>query len=76
MPIETTPSGATLVTGPAIPDVRLITLKHALRLEVAGLTRRGSSAYAILKREFGYRGDKRAVLAAVSADIENMLSGA
>lgn len=64
MSTEPTPSGAILVTGPAIADARLITLKHA---------RRGSSAYAILKREYGYKGDKRAVLAAVSADVEKML---
>lgn len=75
MPITTTPSGGTIVTGSALADVRLITLKHALRLELAGLTRRGSSAYAILKREYGYRGDKRTVLAALTADIEAALRG-
>ena len=42
---------------------RLLALKHALKLEILGMKRsRGPSAYTIIKREFGFRGNKRKVL--------------
>ena len=49
--------------------VRMATLKSALKLEVAGLKRRGRSVYSIIKEEFGLRGNKRAVL----ADFEKLI---
>ena len=41
---------------------RLLTLKHALRLETKGLKRHGRTVYAIVKSEFGFRGSKIRVL--------------
>ena len=49
--------------------VRMATLKSALKLEIAGLRRRGRSVYSIVKEEFGLRGNKRAVL----ADFEKLI---
>jgi hypothetical protein len=48
---------------------RLCTLRTALRLEINGMRSSGRSAYATLKTEYGYRGNRAAVLAAVKADI-------
>ena len=48
---------------------RLCTLRTALRLEINGMRSSGRSAYATLKTEYGYRGTRAAVLAAVMADI-------
>tara|TARA_Y100000310_G_C20577952_1_gene761421 strand:- start:526 stop:732 length:207 start_codon:yes stop_codon:yes gene_type:complete len=41
---------------------RMITLKHALKLEIAGLKRNGRSVYAIVKEEFNLKGSKQKVL--------------
>lgn len=56
--------GTLIVTGEADTRmVRLITLKHALSLECKGMqARRGFSAYATIKREFGLKGNKQSVL--------------
>ena len=45
-----------------ISNVRLVALKGALKLEVAGMKRRGRSAYVIVKEEFGFKGSKQKVL--------------
>ena len=50
--------------------VRMATLKSALKLEIAGLRRRGRSVYSIIKEEFGLRGNKRTVLADFKKLIE------
>ena len=50
--------------------VRMATLKSALKLEIAGLRRRGRSVYSIVKEEFGLRGNKRTVLADFKKLIE------
>ena len=47
---------------PSDPRVRIAVLVGALKLEVAGMKRRGRSVYAIVKDEFGLRGNKRRVL--------------
>ena len=49
--------------------IRMATLKSALKLEIAGLRRRGRSVYSIVKEEFGLRGNKRTVL----ADFEKLI---
>ena len=52
----------TTITGEDnIQMARMITLKHALRLELRGMTRRGRSVYAIIKDEFGLKGSKQRV---------------
>ena len=45
-----------------IQAFRLLTLKSMLKLEIAGMTKRGPSAYSIIKKEFGFKGNKQAVL--------------
>ena len=47
---------------PSDPRVRIAVLVGALKLEVLGMTRRGRSVYAIVKDEFGLRGNKKRVL--------------
>lgn len=72
--IEPLPGGAVVVvTGRDIPVYRLLALKHALRLETMGLKMsRGPSAYSIIKREFGLKGDKRKVLAEFERLVETV----
>ncbi len=50
------------IVEPKDPRVRIAVLVGALKLEVAGMKRRGRSVYAIVKDEFGLRGNKRRVL--------------
>jgi hypothetical protein len=50
---------------------RLITLKHALKLEMKGLKRRGQSAHSIVKWELGITGSKVKCLAALEQKIED-----
>ena len=46
-----------------IEAFRLLALKSALRLEIAGMKRsRGPSACAIIKSEFGLKGNKQYVM--------------
>ena len=40
---------------------RLISLKYALKLEMLGLKHSRGSAYATIKKEFGYKGSKQLV---------------
>lgn len=54
--------GAIVIDSPeGIRFYRLLTLRAALRLETLGMRRRGPSAYSIIKREFGLRGNKQSV---------------
>tara|TARA_R100001460_G_scaffold29424_1_gene58594 strand:- start:7273 stop:7482 length:210 start_codon:yes stop_codon:yes gene_type:complete len=45
-----------------IDRARLLIMKAGLKLEVAGMTNRGMSCYQMAKREFGFKGSKKAVL--------------
>ena len=49
---------------------RIITLRSALKLEIAGMRRRGRSAYSILKEEFNLIGNMKSVL----ADVEQLIA--
>jgi hypothetical protein len=54
-----------------IATYRLLTLRAGLRLELRGLkVSKGRSCYAIIKQEFGFKGDKASVL----EQFENYLS--
>ena len=44
-----------------IAEFRLRTLHKMLKLEILGMTRRGQSAYAIIKQETGLKGSKQKV---------------
>jgi len=49
---------------------RLLTIKAALSLEIAGLTGRGKSAYSLAKKEFGLKGNKQKVFDQVNAMVQ------
>ena len=49
------------ITGENIGLFRRSVLERALRLELLGMTGRGRSAYAIIKEEFGLRGNRQSV---------------
>jgi len=74
MPIEQTPYGGTMITGDSIMDYRYMMLVTGLRSEIRGfrLTSKGSTCYAILKREFGFKGNKAKVLAQAEAQLEQV----
>lgn len=55
---------------------RMLTLKQALKLELVGLKMsRGTSAYAIIKREFNLKGSKQKVYDQYVSIIENLKEG-
>lgn len=58
-----------VITGAAIPLMRLITLRSALKLEVLGMKGR-ANAYAIIKREFGLKGTRKSVLEQFNTIVE------
>ncbi len=58
-----------LTTPDQIARFRLLTLRAALRLEIAGMKRRGPSAYAILKKE-GFAGTRAAILEQLNKQLE------
>jgi len=78
VPIEVHPSGCITVTGAAAIDFyRTMVLKSALGLELKGIRAiRGKSAYAITKREFGFKGNKQRVYDQLCALIETMKANA
>lgn len=44
-----------------IDTYRLVAMRSALGLEVLGMKTRGGSVYALVKREFGFKGNKQKV---------------
>jgi len=58
-----------LDTPEQIARYRLLTLRAALRLEIAGMKKRGQSAYQILKNE-GYTGTRAQVLEQLHNHLE------
>lgn len=59
-----------LTTSEQIDRFRLATLRSALKLEMKGMTRRGKSAYAILK-EMGYKGTREKVLEKLNEELQS-----
>ena len=55
---------------------RLLTMKAALKLEVAGMRHSHGSVYALVKREFGFKGNKARVLEQLTAHIDNIREAA
>ena len=49
---------------------RLLTLRSALELEMLGMKNRRRSAYAIIKEEFGFKGNKQKVFDQIDALIK------
>jgi hypothetical protein len=63
--------GAFIVTGKEdIGMFRLLSLKGRLSLELKGLTSRGGSTFAAVKREFGLKGSRQKVYDQLAAMIE------
>ena len=58
-----------LTTPDQIAHFRMLTLRAALKLEIAGMKRRGRSAYSILKAE-GFTGTRAAVLQQLNAQLD------
>jgi hypothetical protein len=62
-----------LDTPEQIDSYRLCALKGALKLEMAGMKRRGRSAYSMLKSEYGFKGNRAKVLAQTQALVDKTL---
>jgi hypothetical protein len=64
-----------LTTPEQIATYRLAALRTALRLELKGMrVSKGPTAYSILRSQYGYKGKREAVLAQVTADVEDIIS--
>lgn len=59
----------TLTTPDQISRYRLATLRAGLKLEIAGMKKRGPSIYSILKKE-GFTGTRAAVLQQLNEQLE------
>ena len=53
--------GVTITGTKNINMFRLLSLKHALKLEMLGMKRRGQSVYSIVKEELNLKGNKKTV---------------
>jgi hypothetical protein len=61
-----------ILTGESIEIQRQMTLRQALKLETLGMSRsRSPSAYALVKKEFGFKGSKRRVLEQLTAHLND-----
>jgi len=74
MPITENKFGSISITGDSIMDYRYMILITGLRSELKGfrLTSKGSTCYAILKREYGFKGNKEKVLAQAETQLEQI----
>lgn len=54
---------------------RFLSLKSALKLECLGMSRRGQSAYSIVKAEYGFKGNKKSVLSQMEQIIKEFKEG-
>lgn len=57
------------ITGDQIKHFQFLARKGALKLEIAGLKRRGRTAYSIVKEVYGYRGSRESVLKQMNDDM-------
>lgn len=64
--------GGYMITGEHIPLYRLKVMASGLKLETQGLRlSRGRTCYAMAKSEFGFKGNKKKVLAQLEAHIDD-----
>ena len=61
-------------TREGIDFVQLAARRGALRLEIAGMRRRGRSAYSICKSEYGLKGSRESVLEQMTALVEKAIA--
>ncbi|AFC22550.1 hypothetical protein phi1422_0030 [Bdellovibrio phage phi1422] len=59
-----------VLTGDEITMRRLVTIKHAIKLEELGMKHSGGSVTARCKREFGFKGNRKKVLEQLEAYID------
>lgn len=64
-----------LDTPEQIDMARFLMLRSALKLECVGMKRRGQSAYAIVKAEYGFKGNKKSVLEQMEKIIKEFKEG-
>jgi len=63
MAIEKTETGAIIITGESINVYRLLTIRMGLKAEANGmrLTSRAPSCLSIVKKEFGFKGNRQKI---------------
>lgn len=64
-----------LDTPEQIDMFRFLSLKSALKLECLGMSRRGQSAYSIVKAEYGFKGNKKSVLEQMEQIVKEFKEG-
>ena len=64
-----------LDTPEKIDMFRFLSLRSALKMECRGMSRRGQSAYAIVKAEYGFKGNKKSVLEQMEKIIKEFKEG-
>jgi hypothetical protein len=76
MPIHIGEAGTAYVGKEAIDLYRMATLLHGLNLEMVGLrlTNKAPTCYSIIKREYGFKGNRAKVLAQFEAYFSVMKS--
>ena len=52
--------------------MQMIVQKHALKLEIYGMKRRGRSAYVLIKEMYGLNGSKKRVLEQFTSMIQSI----
>ena len=62
-------------TSEQIDMFRFLSLRSALKLECLGMSRRGQSAYSIIKAEYGFTGNKKSVLQQMEQIIKEVKNG-
>ena len=65
----------TLDTPEKIDMALFLTLRSALKMECLGMSRRGQSAYSIIKQEYGFKGNKKSVLEQMEKIIKEFKQG-
>ncbi len=62
----------TATTPAEISAFQMLTLKGALKLETLGMKRRGPSAATLVKRQFGFKGNKASLLEQLEAHLREI----
>ncbi len=71
MAVETLADGTIIVDGPDVVNVyRPLAMYHALKLEIKGLSFKSGSVYAMVRREYGFKGSKAKVLDQLEAKLK------
>ena len=62
----------TATTPHEISAFQMLALKGALKLETLGMQRRGPSAATLVKRQFGFKGNKASLLVQLEAHLREI----